>query len=385
MEVKIVLGTLFGDEGKGNTVQWLCKKAIAEGKKPIVIRYSGGPQAGHTIRHNGVTHVCSSYGSGVLLGVPTLYMGGLIDPLCIAKEKEVLESKGVKVPPLYVEHDVPLITPYDVADQQKWAEDNPNRTCGKGVMSAVLRDSSSAIEPTVAADIMNRASIRNILHAVKCYYSDKGKNFDVNSKVLDEWVKAAASLGEFVELHSFLGYDVLIFEGTQGLLLDVQNGYYPYTTSTKVGLNGIPKEYLYDAEVYLVSRTYLTRHGEMGKYEKHWFEGRKITIPGSKLETNVYNNFQGDFITGRYHPEPFICAIERHHLDNLQKKFGLEMNLVVTHTDVVTEEMKFHRTLPAITVQMIQEVFEGHNVTIQNVYTSDSPDSNFKLYASKIN
>lgn len=139
MEVKIVLGLLFGDEGKGNTVQWLCKKALEEGKRPCVVRFSGGPQAGHTVRHNGITHVCSSYGSGVLLGVPTLYIGGLIDPLCVANEKKVLEDKGVKVPPLYMDKSIIAITPYDVADQQKWAEDNPHRTCGKGVMSALNR------------------------------------------------------------------------------------------------------------------------------------------------------------------------------------------------------------------------------------------------------
>lgn len=44
MEVKIVLGYTFGDEGKGVTVQWLCKKAIEEGKKPIVVRFSGGAE-----------------------------------------------------------------------------------------------------------------------------------------------------------------------------------------------------------------------------------------------------------------------------------------------------------------------------------------------------
>lgn len=67
MEVKIVLGYTFGDEGKGVTVQWLCKKAIEEGKRPIVVRFSGGPQAAHTINHNGIEHICSSFGKGYIL------------------------------------------------------------------------------------------------------------------------------------------------------------------------------------------------------------------------------------------------------------------------------------------------------------------------------
>jgi adenylosuccinate synthase len=57
-EVKIVIGSAHGDEGKGVTVQHLCKQAIGEGKKPLVIRFSGGPQAGHTINYNGIEHIC---------------------------------------------------------------------------------------------------------------------------------------------------------------------------------------------------------------------------------------------------------------------------------------------------------------------------------------
>ena len=56
MEKKIVLGSLFGDEGKGTVVQWLCKEAIADNKKCVVVRFCGGPQAGHTVTHNGITH-----------------------------------------------------------------------------------------------------------------------------------------------------------------------------------------------------------------------------------------------------------------------------------------------------------------------------------------
>lgn len=91
LEVHIVLGSTFGDEGKGVTTQWLAKRAIGEGKKPCVIRFSGGPQAGHTIINDGVKHICSSFGSGVLLGVPTYIAGGcntFIDPISMKIEKD---------------------------------------------------------------------------------------------------------------------------------------------------------------------------------------------------------------------------------------------------------------------------------------------------------
>ena len=57
LEVKIVIGSTFGDEGKGNVVQWLCQQALNEGKRVAVCRYSGGPQAAHTVYHNGIEHI----------------------------------------------------------------------------------------------------------------------------------------------------------------------------------------------------------------------------------------------------------------------------------------------------------------------------------------
>ena len=59
-KIKIVIGSTFGDEGKGNVVQWLCQQALNAGKKVAVVRYSGGPQAAHTIYYNGIKHICAT-------------------------------------------------------------------------------------------------------------------------------------------------------------------------------------------------------------------------------------------------------------------------------------------------------------------------------------
>lgn len=384
MEVKIVLGTLFGDEGKGNTVQWLCKKAISEGKRPLVVRYSGGPQAGHTVRHNGITHVCSSYGSGVLLGVPTLYIGGLIDPLCVANEKKALEDKGVKVPPLFAKDSISLITPYDVADQQKWAENNPHRTCGKGVMSAVLREDSHESVMLIVGDTYTKGGLIEELEFVESYYKEIGESFDINSSILDSWTKAALSLGNDTYKFHINDYDVLIFEGTQGLLLDVDRGYYPYTTSTRVGLNGIPRKYFEDAEVYLVSRTYITRHGAMGEREGKWFsEERRINIPATKLETNVTNEYQGNFISAMCSNAPYSEAVHRHCLDTYMRKYGMKFNLVVTHMDVreaVRDIREIADTCNNFIPYSIMINLEEAGLKIRNIYISYNPDSDIKLF-----
>lgn len=367
MEVKIVLGMLWGDEGKGNTVQWLCKKALSEGKKPCVIRFSGGPQSGHTVRHNGVTHICSSFGSGVLLDVPTYYLNtALIDPLCVKNERDILMKKGVKAPQIFAYPNCCLITPYDVQHQIQWSKNNPNRTCGKGIMSALSRENIVRYENICDRNFEKRLKLVGELYR---------NNVNVPSDILEEWKAAAHELYESVEKNldtpDIDVHDVLIFEGTQGLLLDVENGFYPYTTSTKVGLNGIPAHYLKEAEVYLVSRTYLTRHGIGPEYEKRLFNGRKPIIPVGKLETNVLNEFQGEFKTARLTSAPYYYAIHRHCLDNWQKRYNLKFNLAITHTDCSDDSILATMTIKSYISDAIQ---------ISSIYTSDNPDSDFRLF-----
>ena len=376
MEVKIVLGTLWGDEGKGNTVQWLCRKALEEGKMPCVVRFSGGPQAGHTVVHNGITHVCSSFGSGVLLGVPTIYIGGFIDPLCVENEIKVLESKGVEAK-IYAMDYIPLITPYDVYDQQQWAKENPNHTCGKGVYSAVRRFKNCWAVPKVG-DIITEHSVEEKLEDVWRYYIFPR----LNPEVIMDWEKAALKLGNENEPYDLSkDFDVLIFEGTQGLLLDPECGFYPYTTSTKVGLNAIPEKYLKDAEVYLVTRTYLTRHGEMSPFDRKFIIGRKrnLDIPEDKLETNTFNEFQGEFRVAPMDCLPIEMAVHRHHLDNYQKKYKMKFNLAVTHMDV----LDLYPAIPTRGVaSAIFMTLAGAGLKLSNVYGAYGPDSNFKLLNS---
>lgn len=67
--ISIVLGTFFGDEGKGQTVHNLCNKYIGKRESVLVVRFSGGHQVGHTVKHGDMMHTFSNFGSGTLLGV----------------------------------------------------------------------------------------------------------------------------------------------------------------------------------------------------------------------------------------------------------------------------------------------------------------------------
>lgn len=321
MEVKIVLGHTFGDEGKGVTVQWLCKKAIEEGKKPLVVRFSGGPQAAHTIFNGGTEHICSSFGSGVLLGVPTIYTEEVyIDPICLMNEYKTLQCKGVS-PKLFRSVNR-IITPYDVLAGRNNSKVMSDGTCGKGIYPTFERYEHGQWTRI-------SFSLNNPEYILKCV-----SNYHKMERIpeYDDMFKKAC-LEILTEVYSdklsIKDYDVLIFEGTQGLLLDMDCGLYPNVTPSRVGLNGLRSSVLKDAEVYLVTRTYTTRHGNGYEPKSPDF----LDLSG-KHETNVNNEFQGEFKTGIFEFELLNRAYERHCIDNCVKKYNMSLNLVITHMDV---------------------------------------------------
>lgn len=333
MEVKIVLGYTFGDEGKGVTVQWLCKKAIEEGKKPIVVRFSGGPNAGHTVNHNGIEHICSSFGSGTLLGVPTmLYDNAYIDPISLVKEYDVLMSKGIK-PEISISGRNRVITPVDVLagiSDKKVLKDG---TCGKGLYPTFKRyQSRSEIQHTSMFLGLDSGPETIFNEALEFHKPDV-------IQCEEEFFNACKRLKEIAKVKGSTwseGYNVIIFEGSQGLLLDMDCGFYPNVTPSRVGLNGIKPQYLKDAEVYLVTRTYTTRHGN--GYTPKYNLGIDLS---KKHETNITNEFQGEFKVGALEIDLLNRATERHRIDNYVSRFGCKLKLMVTHMDVVANSRVF--------------------------------------------
>lgn len=372
MEVKIVLGHTFGDEGKGVTVQWLCKKAIEEGKKPLVVRFSGGPQAAHTIFNGETEHICSSFGSGVLLGVPTMYTEEVyMDPICLMNEFRTLQCKGVSPKLFRGVHRI--ITPYDVLAGRNNSKVISDGTCGKGIYSTFERYKHG--QWTRASFSLDKPE-----YILKC-----ASNYHKIERIpeYDDMFKKAC-LEILTEVYSdklsIKDYDVLIFEGTQGLLLDMDCGLYPNVTPSRVGLNGLRSSVLQDAEVYIVTRTYTTRHGN--GYEP------KIPCPfdlSNKYETNVTNEFQGNFKTGALEVGLLNRAYERHCIDNYVRKYNMSLNLVITHMDVIDGEFKiaegdaYLKGCRITNYEKCYSMIERHLCYRPDcVYYNDSVESNIK-------
>lgn len=372
MEVKIVLGHTFGDEGKGVTVQWLCKKAIEEGKKPLVVRFSGGPQAAHTIFNRGTEHICSSFGSGVLLGVPTMYTEEVyMDPICLMNEFRTLQCKGVSPKLFRGVHRI--ITPYDVLAGRNNSKVISDGTCGKGIYPTFERYKHG--QWTRVSFSLDKPE-----YILKC--ASNYHKIERIPKYDDMFKKACLEIltEVYSDKLSIKDYNVLIFEGTQGLLLDMDCGLYPNVTPSRVGLNGLRSSVLKNAEVYLVTRTYTTRHGN--GYEP------KIPCPfdlSNKYETNVTNEFQGNFKTGALEVGLLNRAYERHCIDNYVRKYNMSLNLVITHMDVIDGEFKiaegdaYLKGCRITNYEKCYSMIERHLCYRPDcVYYNDSVESNIK-------
>ncbi|MCS6833028.1 MAG: adenylosuccinate synthetase, partial [Flammeovirgaceae bacterium] len=114
-KASIVIGLGYGDEGKGSTTDYLAFKAIDEGEKPLVIRFNGGQQAGHTVMTSSrLHHVFSNFGAGTLRNVPTYWSAYCtFAPGNYLKEWVALRQLEI-VPRLYLDGRCPVTTHYDV-------------------------------------------------------------------------------------------------------------------------------------------------------------------------------------------------------------------------------------------------------------------------------
>jgi adenylosuccinate synthase len=295
----IVLGLGFGDEGKGRTVDYLCSQAMAEGKSPLVIRFSGGPQAGHTVMRDGKKHIHSSFGSGTMLGVPSYFTEDTcIYPPNLMEEFEVMRRSGIKTPILSVHPLAKLITPFDVAYNRMRAAEN---TVGIGVGVAMKRHEQSGYK-IFAHDMTYPKLLRAKLLEIATYYATEYSfvyGGDLK-EIVDDFMVSCYKLLQVVSVNKIdlLGSeaDHLIFEGSQGIMLDQEHGVFPnvtyaYTTSRNIWKYGVER---IDTTIYYVTRCYQTRHGA------GWMSSipTDLVLVNNKEETNVTNEWQGDLRIG---------------------------------------------------------------------------------------
>ena len=317
-KIDLVQGLFFGDEGKGKTVQWLCKSYLDKCTEPIVIRYNGGPQAGHTVINDSTKHIFSSFGSGTLLGVSTLLKKDtFIDPICMFNEYKTLNN-----PKIFVHPKCPVITPYDVLANLDDKKNLSDGSCGKGIFKAYNR-SKISIEETLNTP-------QKALSIARSAYPNSSPDIGDYEQL---FIESCNSLKENISIHNsnsvLLKHDTHIYEGAQGLLLDKRYGFMPYCTPSDTFLKY--KTDSDDVNFYFVTRLYTTRHGN--GYTPVGEETLESYMSFNE-DTNLNDGAQGRFKKGLFDLRLLRRVIDRTCLDNFKYEHPkYKFNLVLNHFD----------------------------------------------------
>ncbi len=239
MPAVVVIGSQWGDEGKGKITDFLAEKA------DMVVRYQGGNNAGHTVVVDGREFKLHLIPSGILYPGKTCIIGNgvVIDPKVLVKELDYLESQGINTDNLKISLRAHLIMPYHVRldeldEEMKGANKigTTKRGIGPAYMDKAARVGLRIVdlldEEEFAARLKRNLEDKNRL--LTRVYEAEGFDFDAVFKE-SGYVKRLEGhiIDTSVLINEFLaqGKNVL-FEGAQGTLLDMDHGTYPYVTSS---------------------------------------------------------------------------------------------------------------------------------------------------------
>ncbi len=243
-----LVGTQWGDEGKGKVVDWLAARF------DVVARYQGGNNAGHTVIHDGKTRVLHLIPSGILRSDKLCVIGNgvVVDPKALFKEIDGLETEGVATRErLFVSDRAHLILPYhhgiELGSEQRRG-DNAIGTTSRGI--GPCYQDKMARSGIRAVDCLDRAQLAAKVHANLGVVNDLLHHlydrdpFDADM-IIEEYAGYGERLRPYVTDTSLLlnnaideGKNVL-FEGAQGTHLDVDHGTYPFVTSSNATAGGV--------------------------------------------------------------------------------------------------------------------------------------------------
>jgi adenylosuccinate synthase len=295
MAVTVLVGSQWGDEGKGKIVDLLSDRYH------IVARYQGGANAGHTVEIGDKKYILHLIPSGILRDdvICVIGNGVVIDPVALLEEIDLLEKNGIKVSGrLLISHNAHLIMPYHkLLDSIHESGNNKIGTTGRGIGPCYI--DKYARKGIRIVDLLNRKileeKIRENLkeknNLLKKVYEHEEldveeivKQYTEFDKVIDQYIKDVPS---YLNNAIYEGKNILL-EGAQGALLDVDHGTYPFVTSSNptsggacIG-TGIPPNKI--DQVIGIVKAYTTRVGN-GPFPTELIgsEGEKLRRIGAEF------------------------------------------------------------------------------------------------------
>ncbi len=240
MPTKVVVGAQWGDEGKGKTID------ILAAKSDIVVRTSGGNNAGHTIEADGVTYKLHLMPSGILNPetLNIISLGVVVDPKVLLAEIDGMEEKGISTKNLKIDARAHVIMPYHIE-----LDGLSEAARGKGDIGTTKKGIGPCYMDKAErcgirmCDLINPDKFRHMVcenlkiknKLIELVYG--GKPFDAEA-IISEYSEYAKRLAPYVTDTTPLLYNGIkdgkevLFEGAQGILLDIGIGTYPYVTSS---------------------------------------------------------------------------------------------------------------------------------------------------------
>lgn len=247
MSSVVVVGTQWGDEGKGKITDFLSENA------EVIARYQGGNNAGHTIQFNNVTYKLHLIPSGIFYKNKTSVIGNgmVVDPKALVQELKYLHDQSVSTDNLRISNRAHVILPYhikidEVEEERKGA--NKIGTTKKGIGPAYM-DKAARIGIRIA-DLLDREVFEEKLtrnleeknRLLERFYETDGFRLE---DILDEYYEYGQQFKQYVCDTSVVLNDALdegkrvLFEGAQGVMLDIDQGTYPFVTSSNPVAGGV--------------------------------------------------------------------------------------------------------------------------------------------------
>lgn len=350
-----IIGAAFGDEGKGTMVNFFTSQ---HGKDCLVVRFNGSAQSSHTVvMPDGCRHVFAHIGSGSFQGAATYLSEHFVcHPILFLRELEELSAKCA-IPPIYVDKNCYVSTPYDMLINQaveKARGDGRHGSCGIGFGETIERTEVWGIRITVN-DLLNPDTLADKFDEILgAYLPHRLARFGieltleqarlaVSENVRNRFIDDCRRFLQYVHIVSsdiIDGYERIIFEGAQGLLLDQGSRFYPHVTRSNTGLKNVVELICsrpnYDPllEVIYITRAYTTRHGT-GPMPYELF---CRPYPRARDETNITNTYQGSL---RFSYLNLDLLKEALKYDYLSRHGEIDRCLAITCMDQIDEEVKY--------------------------------------------
>jgi adenylosuccinate synthase len=400
MSSVVVVGTQWGDEGKGKITDFLSNHA------EVVARYQGGNNAGHTIVFNGVKYKLHLIPSGIFYSDKICVIGNgmVVDPKALITELEYLHERGVSTDNLRISNRAHVILPYHLKQDRLEEDakgDNKIGTTCKGIGPAYM--DKAARMGIRMADLLDEEEFFAKVRAnveVKNRLFDKmydAEGFDAE-KLAEEYYAYGQQIKKYIVDTSVVLNDAIdegrrvLFEGAQGVMLDIDQGTYPFVTSSNPVAGGVtigsgvgPSKI---DRVIGVCKAYTTRVGE-GAFptELHDEIGHQIREVGREYGTT----------TGRPRRVGWFDSVVVRHARRVSGITDLSLNSIDVLTGIETLKIcvayKYNgeviKEFPASLKQLSQcepvyEELPGWTEDVTGVKTLDELPANARHYVERV-